>query len=149
MNVIKGTVDLTRDFGRPVEAVFAAWSDKDAQLIWGDPGEGWSISFERFDFAAGRTDLCRFGPEGGQQYLNENRYLVIEPGKQIVYSTSLASDDCVSFAGTVAVSFETRSNGCRLRLIEQGLYLDGNDDTEGHRTGWESMLEALGRYLHR
>lgn len=147
MNVIKGTVDLTRDFDRPVEAVFAAWSDKDAQLIWGDPGEGWLLSFDRFDFAVGQVDLCRFGPEDGQQYLNENRYLIIERGKRIVYSTSLASNDRVSFAGTVAVTFEAQPNGTRLRLIEQGLYLDGTDDTEGHRSGWESMLDALGQYL--
>lgn len=147
MNFIKGTVDLTRDFDRPVEAVFAAWSDKDAQLIWGDPG--WSISFERFDFAVGQTDICRFGPEDGQQYLNENRYLIIEPGKRIVYSTSIARENRINFVGTVAVTFEAQPNGTRLRLIEQGLYLDGIDDTEGHRSGWESMMDALGQYLRR
>lgn len=35
-----------------------------------------------------------------------------------------------------------------MRLIEQGLYFDGQDDVEGHRPGWESMLGALGKYLH-
>lgn len=149
MKVIRGMVELSRDFDQPIATVFAAWSDKQAQLIWGDPGQGWSMSFDRFDFAVGQTDICRFGPEGGGQYLNENRYLIIEPGSQIVYSTSLACDNRINFAGTVAVSFDGQPNGTRLRLIEQGLYLNGIDDTEGHRSGWESMLDALGRYLHR
>lgn len=149
MNVIEGTVELTKDFDRPVEVVFEAWSDKDAQLTWGDPGEGWSMRFDRFDFAVGQADICRFGPEGGQQYLNEVRYLVIEPGRRIVYSTSMGSDNRIDFAGTVAVTFDSVRHGTRLRLIEQGLYLEGNDDVEGHRSGWESMLDALGEYLRR
>ncbi|MDW9589571.1 ATPase [Sinorhizobium meliloti] len=106
---------------RPADAVFAAWSREEAQRAWSDPGEGWELSFDQFQFAVGETDVCRFGPAGGKQYINENRYLEIEPGKRIVYSTSL--------------------------LIEQGLYFDGQDDVEGHRSGWESMLGALGKYL--
>ncbi|RVP06529.1 ATPase [Sinorhizobium meliloti] len=148
MSIIDGTVDLTKDLDRPVDAVFAAWSREEAQRAWSDPGEGWELSFDQFQFAVGETDICRFGPAGGQQYINENRYLEIEPGKRIVYSTSLSSDGRLTFAGTVAVTFEETDSGTRMRLIEQGLYFDGQDDVEGHRSGWESMLGALGKYLH-
>lgn len=72
---------------------------------------------------------------------------MIDYGQRIVYSTSLASEGYVTFAGTVAIAFEARGNGTRLRLIEQGLYFDGEDDVAGHRSGWESMLDALGRFL--
>lgn len=149
MSVSEGTVDLTKIFNVPVEKVFAAWSDKQAQLAWSDPGEGWSMSFDAFRFAVGESDLCRFGPDGGAEYLNENRYLVIEPGKRIVYSTSLMNEGRVGFVGTVAVAFEMAGDGSRMRLIEQGFYLDGLDDVAGHRAGWESMIEALDKYLRR
>ena len=149
MSTVVGTVDLTRDFDRPVGAVFAAWSDERAQLIWGDPGEGWSMDFDTFRFAIGHTDVCRFGPVGGQQYVNENRYLVLDPATRIVYATLLSSEGRVSFAGTVAVDFEPTATGTRMRLIEQGLYFDGQDDVEGHRSGWQGMLNALGTFLHR
>ena len=149
MTIVAGTVDLSRDFRRPVEAVFAAWADERAQLTWGDPGEGWSMRFDAFHFAVGQTDICRFGPDGGPQYINENRYLAIEPGRRIVYATSLASDGRLTFAGTVAVAFEASGTGTHMRLVEQGLYFDGQDDVAGHRSGWESMLDALGGYLWR
>lgn len=147
MSIIEGTVDLTKEFAQPKDAVFAAWSTEEAQLAWSDPGEGWELSFDRFRFTVGQTDVCRFGPVGGQQYLNENCYLEIEAGKRIVYSTSLRSDGRLTFAGTVAVTFEEADDGTRMRLVEQGLYFDGQDDVAGHRSGWESMLGALGKYL--
>jgi uncharacterized protein YndB with AHSA1/START domain len=148
MSIIEGTVDLTKVFARPVNAVFAAWSREDAQRAWSDPGEGWELNFDQFQFGVGETDICRFGPAGGQQYINENRYLEIEPGKRIVYSTWLSSDGRLTFAGTVAVTFEGTDDGTRMRLVEQGLYFDGQDDVAGHRSGWESMLSALAKYLH-
>lgn len=149
MSVVAGIVDVTADFDRSPEVAYAAWSDEKAQLTWGDPGEGWAMSFDLFSFVVGQTDVCRFGPQGGQEYVNENRYLALEPGKRIVYATSITSGTRLNFAGTVAVTFEATGEGTRMRLIEQGLYFDGQDDVEGHRSGWETMLDALGGYLHR
>lgn len=47
MSIIDGAVDLTKNFDRPVDAVFAAWSREEAQRAWSDPGEGWELSFRR------------------------------------------------------------------------------------------------------
>src|SRR5262245_5887689 len=91
MSIATGTVELQMDFNQPVEAVFAAWSGEEAQRVWGDPGAGWTMTFEQFRFAVGQSDICRFGPTGGTQYINENRYLAIAPAQRIVYATSLAT----------------------------------------------------------
>lgn len=147
MSVSEGTVDLTKIFHAPVERVFAAWSDQHAQLAWSDPGEGWSMRFDAFRFAVGESDLCRFGPDGGAEYLNENRYAAIEPNRRIIYSTSLMTEGRVCFAGTVAVEFKASGDDTCMRLIEQGLYLDGLDDLAGHQSGWESMIRGLDEYL--
>lgn len=147
MSIAEGTVDLTKDLARPIDAVFAAWSKEEAQRVWSDPGEGWELSFDQFQFAVGKTDACCFGPVGGQRYVNENRYLEILAEKRIVYSTSLSSDGRLTFAGTVVVTFEEVSDGTRLRLVEHGIYFDGRDDVAGHRSGWEDMLDALDKYL--
>lgn len=148
-SVTTGTVDLTQDFDLPAEAVFAAWSEKSAQEAWGDPGEGWRMSLDRFAFRVGVSDICRFGPEGGPEYVNENRYLEISPLRRIVYATSLRSGGDLTFAGTVTVSFAAAGGGTRMRLVEQGLYFDAQDDVEGHRAGWTGMLAAMERYLMR
>lgn len=148
MSIAEGIVTLAKDYASPVEAVFAAWSRAEAQLAWGDPGEGWMMQFDQFRFAVGETDICRFGAVGGPEYVNENHYLAIEPQRRIVYATSLSSEGALTFAGTVAVEFDGYAEGTRLTLIEQGLYFDGRDEVAGHKAGWESMLTALGRYLH-
>lgn len=147
MSILEGTVELTKDFNQPIEKVFSAWSSQEAQLAWSDPGDGWELSFDQFRFAVGEADICRFGPKGGPQYLNQNRYLAIDAEKRIVYSTSLSSAGQLTFAGTVAVTFEKTHDRTSLRLIEQGLYFNQQDDVAGHRLGWESMLGALGNYL--
>ncbi|MGR4069995.1 SRPBCC domain-containing protein [Billgrantia sp. C5P2] len=147
MSIVVGTIELKKDVDRPLSAAFLAWSSEEAQRAWGDPGDGWVMAFDQFRFTVGESDICRFGPKGGQQYINENHYLAIEPEQRIVYSTSLSSAGRLNFAGTVAITFEATDSGARMRLIEQGLYFDGQEDIAGHRSGWEGMLSALGKYL--
>lgn len=149
MQVETGVVDLTRELAHPRAAVFAAWAEEAAQRSWGHPGEGWHMKFERFAFRVGESDLCRFGPEGGTDYLNENRYLAIDDGRRVAYATSLRTADELTFAGSVAVILEDASGGTRLRLVEHGLYFDGHDSVDGHIAGWTSMLDALSAYLDR
>lgn len=149
MSVVEGTVTLSKEYAIPVRLVFRAWSQAEAQLVWGDPGAGWAMRFDAFSFAVGKTDICRFGPVGGPEYVNENRYLQIVPERRIVYATTLVQDGTLTFAGTVAVQFDTVANGTRLTLIEQGFYFDGADDVSGHQSGWDGMLGALGRYLRK
>ncbi|MGJ7042078.1 uncharacterized protein YndB with AHSA1/START domain [Shinella sp. BE166] len=147
MSIEQGTVDITKTFAAPVAAVFAAWSQKTAQLAWGDPGPDWQMSFERFRFTVGESDLCRFGPKDGSTYLNENRYLEITPDRRIVYASTLQEAGILSFSGTVVVTFEPADGGTRMRLVEQGLYFDGRDRADDHREGWRAMLEAMAGYL--
>lgn len=149
MSIELGTVDITRTFAAPAAAAFAAWSQQAAQETWGDPGPDWQMRFERFGFAVGESDLCRFGPGGGPVYLNENRYLQILPETRIVYASLLREDGTLTFSGTVVVTFEAIPEGTRMRLVEQGTYFDGRDRVEDHRAGWRAMLEAMGRYLQQ
>lgn len=142
-----GTVTLIRTYDHPVPAVFTAWADQDAVAAWSDPGDGWHLAFDRFDFRVGHVDLCRFGPEGGPEFFNENRYLAIDPGRRIVFSTSLTVAGRLTFAGVVTVEFAVCAGGCEMRLVEHGIYFDAKDDAASHREGWSHMLDGLGRYL--
>lgn len=142
-----GTVTLTRTYNHSASAVFAAWSDQDAVTAWSDPGDGWHLVFDRFDFRVGHIDLCRFGPAGGPEFINENRYLAIDPDRRIVFSTSLNVERRPTFAGVVTVRFSERETGCEMRLVEHGLYFDPEDGAAAHREGWNHMLDGLGRYL--
>lgn len=149
MSIRNGVVVLDRTFKAAPGTVFAAWSSEAAQREWGDPGEGWSLTFDAFTFRTGETDICRFGPTGGEEYVNRNRYLDIQPNARILYATTLECRDRITFAGVVAVTFEPQGSGTTLRFTETGVYLDDADTVEGHEAGWIAMLDALGRWLDR
>lgn len=152
-SIATGHVALQRELRHEPAAVYAAWSRREALQRWGHPGTGWWLAFDRFAFRVGQSDLCRFGPEGEPGFVNENRYLALEPQRRIVYASTLAPagggpQQTPSFAGVVAVEIEALPGGrSRLSFQETGLYFDGADDEAGHRAGWEQMLDQLAAYL--
>ncbi|HEV7371541.1 SRPBCC family protein [Arenibaculum sp.] len=141
--VVHGTVTLDRFYRATPARVFAAWSDPKALLRWGSPGEGWHVAYERFDFQVGGGDRCRFGPEGGETYVTENRYEDIVQDTRIVSSSVMTAGGRRSFIGLVTVDLRPERGGCRLVFTEQGAYLDGLDRPEGHEAGWTEMLDKL------
>jgi len=143
---ISGVVELERDYAAAPDAVYEAWSDADAQLAWSAPPPGWDMTCEAFRLEVGHTDVWRFGPDGGEPYVNANRYQAIVPGERIVYTTTLSHAGRLIFAGAVSVEITPRGEGARLTLREAGVHI-GGDDAEGHRQGWTSMLEGLAAYL--
>jgi uncharacterized protein YndB with AHSA1/START domain len=144
-----GTVALERIYAAPLAHVFAALSTREALLDWGAPSGGWTFSYDRFDFRVGHTDVARFGPVGGEAYINGTTYLAIEPNSRIVSASTLAHQGALIFAGILTMELEPAGNGTLLRLNEAGAYLDGADGPEGHEAGWTEMLHGLGAWLKR
>lgn len=144
-----GTVAFERIYAAPSAQVFAALSTKDALLDWGAPSDGWSFSYDRFDFCVGHTDIAQFGPVGGEAYINGTTYLAIEPNSRIVSASTLVHQGALIFAGILTMELEPAGNGTLLRLHETGAYLDGADEPDGHEAGWTEMLDRLGAWLKR
>ena len=148
-SVNHSTIVIERSYDASPSRVFAAWSDPQALLRWGSPGEGWVSAFDRFEFKVGGCELSRFGPKGGEPYLNETRYLDIVPDKRIVSAGSMTSGGTRIFAGLLTVEFTAAGKGCRMVMTEQGAFLDGHDNPANHEAGWNRMLDNLGDQLKR
>lgn len=144
-----GTVTLERIYAAALAQVFAALSTKEALLDWGAPSDGWTFDYDRFDVRIGHTDVARFGPVGGEPYVNGTTYLAIEPNRRIVSASTLVHEGKLIFAGILTMELEPAGNGTLLRLNETGAYLDGADEPEGHEAGWTEMLDGLGAWLKR
>ncbi|HEX4710609.1 SRPBCC domain-containing protein [Phenylobacterium sp.] len=129
--------------GKP-ELVFKAWSDPEALMRWGAPGEGWRTELQAFQFEVGGEQITEFGPAGGPVFVNRMRYYDIVPGIRIVMAGGLTRGAETLFAGVLTVEFTREGEeGCRLLLTEQGVFLDGQDLPENHRDGWLEMLRRL------
>lgn len=143
------TIVLERTYDAAPARVFAAWSDPQALLRWGSPGEGWEQTFEAFDFRVGGGELSKFGPAGGPVYVNRTRYEDIVPDQRIVSSGQMTEGDKSLFIGILTVEFNAAGKGCRMVMTEQGVFLDGHDKPENHEAGWGQMLDQLGDELKR
>jgi uncharacterized protein YndB with AHSA1/START domain len=149
-SVRHSTIVLERTYAASPKRVFAAWSNPEALKRWGNPGEGWAVSLDRFDFRVGGGETSSFGPaDGSEVFVNETRYLDIVPDARIVSAGSMTTAGNRIFAGMLTVELTPDSKGCRLVLTEQGAFLDGHDVPENHEAGWGAMLDNLGEEVER
>lgn len=148
-NIVHETLEFERALGANATDVFAAFASKEALLEWSDPGEGWEMSYDTFDFRVSHTDIASFGVIGQPPYTSTTHYLAITPGTRIVYASTLTHKGKLTFSGTVTVELQPLGSGTQLRLVEAGAYIDGADGPDGHRDGWSFMLDNLAKYLKR
>lgn len=86
------------------DAVFAAFASPDLLAQWWGP-DGFSNTFERFEFKpGGRWTFVMHGPDG-KHYPNENIFTVLEPGSLVVIR-----HDCAPFF-TLTVRLTAVSGG--------------------------------------
>lgn len=148
-SVHPSTIVIERGYEAAPARVFSAWSSPEALMRWGLPGDDWEAAYERFDFREGGGVISRFGPKGGEVYVNETRYFEIVPNERIVSAGSMVSGGKRLFAGLLTVEFHAAGAGCRMVMTEQGVFLDGHDRPENHEAGWNQMLDQLGEELKR
>jgi uncharacterized protein YndB with AHSA1/START domain len=146
-SAVQSRIDLERRYNASPEHVFSAWSTPEALLRWGAPGEGWEVDIESFSFQPGGEQVTRFTPGGGEVYLNRSRYHDILPAARIVSSGSMSRGSETLFVGVLTIELAPVDSGCLLRLTEQGVFLDGLDQSENHERGWKTMLERLAHTL--
>jgi len=137
------TIVIERTYDASPSRVFAAWSTREALLRWGNPGDGWDLAYDHFDFRVGGGDINRFGPRGGPTFRNETTYFDIVPDVRIVSASSMTSEGKHIFASLITAEFILAGKGCRLIVTEQGAFLDGHDKRANHEAGWSEMLDKL------
>jgi uncharacterized protein YndB with AHSA1/START domain len=143
------TIVIERTYDASPARVFAAWSDKEALLRWGRPGDGWDAAIDRFEFKVDGTSLSWFGPEGGDRFVSQSRYLDIVQDQRIVTVGAMTTGETRIFVGMLTVEFHAVGRRCRMVMTEQGAFLDGHDVPANHQAGWSAMLDNLGDELAR
>ena len=141
------TFTLERTFDAPVARVFKAFADWEAKKKWFAAPEGWIEEEAKMDFRVGGTEVNKGGPKGGPVHSFDARYYDIIPNERIVYAYEMYMDD--KRISVSVATFELKADGgrTRLKLTEQGVYLDGFDNGSKREEGTRELLDALGESL--
>ena len=148
-SVVHAVFSLERTYDAPVERVYRALSDEAAKAKWFASEDGQLKLIERrMDFQVGGRERVSGRWQSGVTSTFDAVYHDIVPNERIVYAYEMHLDQrkiSVSLA-----TFELTSAGAertKLKLTEQGAFLDGYDDAGSRERGTGFLLDKLGESL--
>jgi uncharacterized protein YndB with AHSA1/START domain len=147
-SVAHGAFHLERTYNATPEQVYKALSDEAAKNRWFHGPQGWR-PIERFmDFRVGGRERAKGRFEGGVTTTFDAIYHDIVPRERIVYTYEMHLDDRKISVSLATLQIEPAGAGrTKLKVSEQGAFLDGYDDAGSREHGTGDLLDKLGASL--
>lgn len=137
-SVIVSTFDLERSYPVAPAAAFAAWADPESKRQWFAP----TADHYELDFRVGGREANR-----SEKLSFTSTYHDIVQDERIVYSSALYDGDRLTTVSLTTVQFFADGANTRLLLIEQGSFLDGQEEPAWREQGTANWLDDLARLL--
>ncbi len=147
-SVVHGAFHLERTYDATAEQVYRALSDETAKNRWFYGPKGWR-PIERFmDFRVGGRERAKGQFEGGVTTTFDAIYHDIVPRERIVYTYEMHLDERKISVSLATLADQARRPGrTKLKVDEQGAFLDGYDDAGSRERGTGNLLDKLGASL--
>jgi len=150
-SVVHADFHLERVYDSPIAHVWQALTQPEAKAKWfaGTPGS-WQLLQREMDVRAGGRELLRGRWNTGIVTTFDAVYQDVVPSERLVYCYQMFLDDkkiSVSLATLQLEPAGPAGNGTRLKVAEQGAFLDGYDDAGSRERGTAHLLDALGASL--
>ena len=149
-SVAHGVFSLERTYDAPVARVWRALTDIDAKAKWfNGPKDGNWVLVERYmDFRIGGRERAKGSWGGTTTSCFDATYFDIVPLKRIVYAYEMLMDEVKISVSLATLELEPAGEGrTRLKVTEQGAFLDGYDDNGSREGGTNQLLDMLGASL--
>jgi uncharacterized protein YndB with AHSA1/START domain len=132
-----------------LKRVFDAFATEQGKAGWfsGEQHGAWELVEKAFDFREGGEERLVGRWRDGKVSDFHARYLDILPGERIVYVYEMRLNGTKISASLATLEFTSAADGTRLKVTEQGAFLDGYDDAGSREAGTAQLLEQLGRSL--
>jgi uncharacterized protein YndB with AHSA1/START domain len=136
------TLRIERLIDAPIDAVFRAWTTREAMEHWYQDRPDDVVRIVELDVRVGGGYRIEFGPADQAPFVETGTYREIDPPYRLVLTESLDGPDGTQWADTVVtVTLEEDDGKTRLVLVhEQFPSTQRRDDAAG---GWPGFLDRL------
>ncbi len=138
---------LTRDVPLPPDRAYAMWTDPETRARFEAPPES-GMRLHKADPREGGIEVTDI--VDGEDVIGDmtQSFIVMDPGARIVATTVVRIGGKVVNVMLMTIDFlPGAGGGCRMHITDQSIDMSGNDPTEGHRLGWEGMLDRFGEIV--
>ena len=139
---------IERAYPKPPARVFAAFADPELKARWFTGPDGWVQTDYAFDFRPGGREINAGAWPDGRTSRFDCLYHDIVPNERIIYSYTMDVSGARISASLATIEITpTPDGGARLKITEQGAFLDGYDGAEGRKEGTTWLLDKVGAVL--
>ena len=145
--VVHGVFTVSRDFPHPPAALYRAFADMEAKARWFGGGDDMTPIQREMDVRPGGREIAKARWNSGVVTTFDAVYLDVVAGERLVYAYNLLIDERKISVSLATVEIEAAPGGSRLRITEQGAFLDGYDDAGKREHGTQLLVERIAETL--
>jgi uncharacterized protein YndB with AHSA1/START domain len=146
-SVVHAIFSLERVYDASPALVFRALSDQAAKARWFEGGDGWTLVEREMDVRPGGRERVKGRWPSGLVTTFDAVYFDVVPNRRLVYGYEMRLDARKISVSLATLELAPAGAGTRLKLTEQGAFLDGYDDAGSREHGTGLLLDRLGTSL--
>jgi uncharacterized protein YndB with AHSA1/START domain len=146
-SVVHAIFSLERIYDASPALVFRALSDRAAKARWFEAGGGWTPIERTMDVRPGGRERAKGRWPNGLVTTFDAVYFDVVPNRRLVYCYEMHLDARKISVSLATIELAPADAGTRLRITEQGAFLDGYDDAGAREHGTGLLLDRLGASL--
>jgi uncharacterized protein YndB with AHSA1/START domain len=143
-SVVHAIFSLERIYDASPALVFRALSDRAAKARWFEAGGGWTPIERTMDVRPGGRERAKGRWPNGLVTTFDAVYFDIVPNRRLVYCYEMHLDARKISVSLATIELAPAGAGTKLKLTEQGAFLDGYDDAGSREHGSGLLLDRLG-----
>jgi uncharacterized protein YndB with AHSA1/START domain len=141
----KFSLEIRRFIKAPRARVYAAWTDPAQMKQWFGPEKVQTRELIADARVGGEFRWDLINPEGEEMTIR-GEFRELKPGKKIVFTWHWEEDEVwKNHVSIVTIELSDADGGTELRLAHEQLPNEASRD--GHKGGWNSVLDKLARFV--